>query len=102
MPSNTTRRAGSESSTLLLRPSELGNQRTIILKAVSVALLAAVLSFRQRTGLRLLTVVVDGVGDDGVERLGVLAALILQVHLDAEAHHVQVVLLGLQQLLPRH
>lgn len=49
-----------------------------------------------------LTVVVDGVGDDGVECSGVMAVLVLQENLDAQADHVQVVLLRLQQLLMRH
>lgn len=49
-----------------------------------------------------LTVVVDGVGDDGVELSGVVAVLVLQVDLDTQANHVQVVLLCLQQLLTWH
>lgn len=49
-----------------------------------------------------LTVVVDGVGDDGAERSGALAAVVLQEDLDAQPHHVQVVLLRLQQLLVWH
>lgn len=53
-------------------------------------------------GARSLTVVVDGVGDDGVKRSGVVAVLILQENLNAQANHIQVVLLCLQQLLPWH
>lgn len=52
--------------------------------------------------VQTLTVVVDGVGDNGVERSGVLAVLIWQENLDAQANHVQVVLLRLQQLLTWH
>lgn len=51
---------------------------------------------------RPLTVVVDGVGDDGAERSGAVAVLVLQENLDAQANHVQVVLLCLQQLLTWH
>lgn len=51
---------------------------------------------------QLLTVVVDGVGDDGVQCSGVVAVLVLQENLDAQADHVQVVFLRLQQLLPGH
>lgn len=46
-----------------------------------------------------LTVVIDGVGDDGAERSGALAAVVLQEDLNAQPHHVQVVLFRLQQLL---
>lgn len=53
-------------------------------------------------GARSLTVVVDGVGDDGVKSSGVVAVLILQENLNAQANHVQVVFLCLQQLLPWH
>ena len=49
-----------------------------------------------------LTVVVDGVGDDGLDGVAVMAALVLEEHLDAETHHVQVVLLSLHQLLLGH
>ena len=47
-----------------------------------------------------LTVVVDGVGDEGLD--GVMSALVLEEHLDAETHHVQVILLGLHELLLGH
>lgn len=46
-----------------------------------------------------LTVVVDGVGDDGAERSSALATVVLQEDLNAQPHHVQVVLFRLQQLL---
>lgn len=46
-----------------------------------------------------LTVVVDGVGDDGAEWSSALAAVVLQEDLNAQPHHVQVVLFRLQQLL---
>ena len=49
-----------------------------------------------------LTVVVDGVRDDRVECSGVVAVLVLEENLDAQADHVQVIFLCLQQLLPGH
>ena len=49
-----------------------------------------------------LTVVVDGVGDDWSEGARIVSTVILQEHLDTEAHHVEVVLFSLQQLLLGH
>lgn len=46
-----------------------------------------------------LTVVVNGISHNGPEGSGVLARLVLQENLDAQANHIQVVLLCLQQLL---
>lgn len=46
-----------------------------------------------------LTVVENGVGDQRFRGLHVAARLILQEDLEAQAYHVQVVLLHLQQLL---
>lgn len=54
---------------------------------------------RQTAAAAALTVVIDGVGDDGAERSGALAAVVLQEDLNAQPHHVQVVLFRLQQLL---
>lgn len=53
----------------------------------------------QTAAAAALTVVIDGVGDDGAERSGALAAVVLQEDLNAQPHHVQVVLFRLQQLL---
>lgn len=49
-----------------------------------------------------LTVVIDGISHNGPDGSGVLARLVLQENLDAEANYVQVVLLCLQQLLTRY
>ena len=49
-----------------------------------------------------LTVVVDGVSHNWPEGSGVLACLVLQENLDAQANYIQVVLLCLQQLLARY
>lgn len=49
-----------------------------------------------------LTVVVNGISHNGPEGSGVLARLVLQENLDAQANHIQVVLLCLQQLLTRY
>lgn len=49
-----------------------------------------------------LTVIVDGISHNGPEWSGVLARLVLQENLDAQANDIQVVLLCLQQLLTRY
>lgn len=47
-----------------------------------------------------LTVVIDGVGDDGRKRGVVHSGLILQENLEAKTHHIQIIFLSLQQLFP--
>lgn len=50
----------------------------------------------------VLTVVIDGVGDEGRQGYAVVAVLVGKEGLEAEPHHVQVVLVDVVQLLLGH
>lgn len=53
-------------------------------------------------GWLVLTVVIDGVGDERRQGYAVVAVLVGKEGLEAEAHHVQVVLVDVVQLLLGH